>query len=234
MNQLKLFCFPYAGGNANFYFSLKTHISPNIQIIPIEYSGHGSRFNEPLSTSRERFLEDVFSQVEENFDDSPYAVLGYSLGTVVAHDIIDLMLQEGYRAPMHAFFSALLPPHFNTIHNAKYLLENHDLFYENIVKMNGIPNEVQENQELMELFLPIIYNDLKIYSEHVYQDSPKRFKFDISIFYSQIDDYNQHMDQWALYTEETCFLHKFNGDHFFIKNHWEEIAEEINNTMNKK
>jgi surfactin synthase thioesterase subunit len=43
-----MFCLPPAGSSASIYHPWKKQISDNIRIIPIEYSGHGIKINEPL------------------------------------------------------------------------------------------------------------------------------------------------------------------------------------------
>ncbi|MFJ8100466.1 MULTISPECIES: thioesterase domain-containing protein [unclassified Lysinibacillus] len=43
MKDIKLFCLPYAGGSAVMYNSLEKYINEVIEIIPLEYSGHGER-----------------------------------------------------------------------------------------------------------------------------------------------------------------------------------------------
>ncbi|MEO0378321.1 MAG: thioesterase domain-containing protein, partial [Cyanobacteria bacterium P01_A01_bin.17] len=50
-DAVHLFCFPYAGGSSAIYRSWEMHLSPQIQLCPVELPGRGQRFNEsPFQT----------------------------------------------------------------------------------------------------------------------------------------------------------------------------------------
>lgn len=68
MKKIKLICFPYAGGVSQFYVNIFfNNLSPNLELIPIEYSGHGSRYTEELFTSIDEFINDVILEIKKMF-----------------------------------------------------------------------------------------------------------------------------------------------------------------------
>ena len=53
---MKLICLTYAGGNATFYDQLQKELSKSVEVIALEYAGHGQRHKEPLY---KRYVEAV-------------------------------------------------------------------------------------------------------------------------------------------------------------------------------
>ena len=43
---MKLFCFTYAGGTASFYEQIEDLLPKSIEVIKLEYAGHGTRRKE--------------------------------------------------------------------------------------------------------------------------------------------------------------------------------------------
>lgn len=234
MKSIKLICFPYAGGNANFYLQFKHFIPDNIEIVTVEYPGHGKRMDESLSSSKEELLKDVINQIYPIIKNSEFAILGYSIGSIIAYEVIKILKSKFNISPIHSFFFAILPPHINAMWSMKNILTDMNYFYNSILSLGGIPKDIQKNTELMNLFIPIIYNDIKIFSEEFYFVPKAKYKFDISIFYSEDDDYDMLMNQWSLYTSENCFFYKYKGNHFFINNYWEDVALKIVNAIGKR
>ena len=81
MSSPQLFCFPYAGGNAEF-FSVIGQDLPDIQLIAAEYPGHGSRRREPLPEDFGALADDVFRTVQQTYSGGTYGLFGYSMGTI--------------------------------------------------------------------------------------------------------------------------------------------------------
>ena len=44
--KVQLFLLPYAGGNAFSFYKVSRFIDSKIEVIPVEYSGRGTRANE--------------------------------------------------------------------------------------------------------------------------------------------------------------------------------------------
>ena len=86
--KIQLFLLPFAGGNSASFKRLTDLLDSHIEVISVEYAGRLSRYKEDYITDYEKFLEDVASYIHGRRSDLPIAVLGYSLGSVLAFDLI--------------------------------------------------------------------------------------------------------------------------------------------------
>lgn len=69
MNKKIIFCLTYAGGIAQFYTSIEKSLKQNIEVVKLEYSGHGTRHKEPLLETFEETTEDLYRIILENYGD---------------------------------------------------------------------------------------------------------------------------------------------------------------------
>ena len=56
---MKLICLTYAGGNATFYDQLQKELSKSVEVIALEYAGHGQRHKEPLYKTFDELSRDI-------------------------------------------------------------------------------------------------------------------------------------------------------------------------------
>ena len=88
MKDIQLFCIPYAGGNASFFNNLKKYLEDSVEVYNLEYSGHGIRRREAFYHDFEELLIEVKEQIETHRKkDVPYAILGYSMGSLAAYEL---------------------------------------------------------------------------------------------------------------------------------------------------
>ncbi|MEK7017057.1 thioesterase II family protein [Bacillus sp. FSL R9-9410] len=87
MEKIKLFCLPYAGGSASMYYQLKGYMHKIVDVIPIEYSGHGERISENYYASFKNMVDDIASKIIDYLDDDQFSILGYSMGSLVAFEV---------------------------------------------------------------------------------------------------------------------------------------------------
>lgn len=99
---------------------------------------------------------------------------------------------------------------------------------------SGIDESILNNNELLDLFLPIIKNDFSIYENYVFSPS-KPFPYDI-LALSGTEDQTVTLEEivaWEKYTEGKFEYIAFPGKHFFIKDNQKEILEIINRIGNR-
>ena len=88
----KLFCVPYAGGNATLFNRLTVFLKDMVEVIAFEYPGHGVRIKEKYSSSIEQLGRECadFIKGKVGSDDEIY-ILGYSMGSLVAYEAICIL-----------------------------------------------------------------------------------------------------------------------------------------------
>ena len=82
-SDIRLFCFPYAGGGALTFRGWDKHLGENIDIIPIQLPGHESRIGEPCLTSIDVLVDDLIKHLEPLFR-GRFLLFGHSLARLSA------------------------------------------------------------------------------------------------------------------------------------------------------
>ncbi|MBF7155839.1 thioesterase II family protein [Bacillus albus] len=231
VSKIKLFCFHHAGGSSSAYYNWKDYLNKGIKIIPIELAGRGKRLKEPVYTSMEEAVLDIYDLMKPNLDGSPFAMFGHSMGALLVYEMIQKIHDVKGISPIHAFFSGRLPVH--TIDQQKrYTLPDQEL-KKYIVDLGGIPLELQSYDEILDMFLPIIRADFKLVETYELKEKISPFTFNISILYGYDDKLvdNQRLIEWADYTSKQCYFYGYQGGHFFINDFTEEVVKVINKTL---
>jgi surfactin synthase thioesterase subunit len=231
MKKVKLFCFPYAGGSAAIYEKWKRIIHPSIELISIEYSGRGRRFTEPIYTDMEEVVDDIYNIIKYEIDTVPYFFFGHSMGSLISYELSHKIKKSAHREPSHIFFSGKAAPNCKnrdkTLHNL-----NDVEFKEELFKLEGTPKEILENDDLMNIFLPILRSDFKVVEEYAYKDKLEKLNCDFTILYGSGDNMSlNELCDWQKHTNGRCSYIKFPGGHFFINDYDKEIVDIVNSII---
>lgn len=227
-----LFCFSYAGGSAAVYNKFNQYLDKNIKMIPIEYAGRGKRINEEFYSNISCAIDDIYKEVIQYIYEYEFAFFGHSMGTVIAYEVSKRVKEKCGREPVHIFVSGRYPPHINKIENHLHILPD-DKFKDEILKVGGTQNEVFENKELAQLFIPILRADYRLIELYKCNDDITKFNAGITVFSGKDDKIvgKNEMFEWQKYSDYLIDVHEFDGGHFFINNYTKEIVEIINSTL---
>lgn len=225
--RVRLFCFHHSGGGASGYYPWAAHLSPYIEMIAIQLPGRENRFTEPLNNN----LKYIISELSKNFSiykDKPFFVFGHSLGALMSFEFVKSIQQLYSVFPRHMIISGTKAPHLPF--RMKHLSQLDDNILKEELKIyNGIDEHILNNNELMNLFLPIIKSDFSICENYNFSAS-KPFPYDI-LALSGTEDQTVSQKEilaWGKYTEGKFKHISFPGKHFFIKDHQKKILEIIN------
>lgn len=226
-----LFCLPYAGGSETIYYKWKNHLNSIIILYPIKLKGRGKRFSETLYGSLEEAVDDIFDIIKDKIQDSDYAIYGHSMGSLLAYELYYKISDSNYRKPTHIFFSGhKAPSNIGTRENT-YSLPDSD-FMKKIMELGGTPEELMNNQELLQIFLPIIRNDFKILETYNYEERDTKIECDVSILNGKQDFISlEAILAWKNHLCRGFKVYNFEGNHFFINSNIENICSIINTTL---
>ena len=232
MNKIKLFAFPYAGGNSNVFRPWKFKLDSFIQLEPVELAGRGSRMYEPLCDSIADVIEDIKNRITEN--SSNYALFGHSMGTIIIYELLRMIQKEGFNLPCHVIFSGRQAPHIKNNNEKQFHLMGSDQFKNEIIKLGGTPEEIFNDPELAELFLPVLRNDFKVCETYKFNRMDQRVQTDFTVIAGKDEGYKESdLSAYSEYTSGMTTVQYFNGGHFFIKESETEIIDLINNTLRR-
>ena len=236
MPKIKLFCLPYAGGSATIYSSWKRAVyASDIELIPIELAGKGTRIREPLYDGLTEAVDDLYRMMEKDIINGPYALFGHSLGGLLVYELARKINSLGVRKPQHLFFSGRGAPCVPRIKKNYHLMEEED-FRKSVIDLGGTPPDIFDHPELLEVFLPILKNDFMLAETDPEDNGQTAFECGITVFMGKEDKWinEEQASGWKRNTKGDCSIHYFDGGHFFIHDEIARISSIIANTLVKE
>ena len=223
--EAQLFCFTYAGGTAAFFDDLERDL-PEYEVVKIEYAGHGTRYKEPFYQNYDELADDVTRIVQERWTGIPYALFGYSMGTVTLMEVLRRILRSDMPKPKHLFLAAHEPESRKQLRGmTDEQLE--EWIRNRIIQLGAVPKQLLSNKSFWRTYLPIYKADYQIIGQHRFEELDVQTDIATTIFYSETDTPLATMQPWRDFFTGLCEFQRFNGQHFFIKEHHVQIGERI-------
>lgn len=212
-----LICLPHAGGLSTVYKEWSKYLNPHIKLHAVELAGRGSRVEEAFYKSLDQMIEDILCNIRPIIEQNNYALFGHSMGSLCAYELYFKIREKGLNEPSHIFFSGYGAPEKESECEMPDVskMEDND-FMAFLKNIGGTPNEILENEELRNLFVPVIKNDFKLIREYNFVDKGK-IDSAISVFYGNRDSISlENLLEWKNCTSKKCRFQVFDGDHFYI------------------
>jgi medium-chain acyl-[acyl-carrier-protein] hydrolase len=150
--------------------------------------------------------------------DKPFSFFGHSLGALLCFETARSLRRENRRQPIHLFVSATEAPHRRGMEESLSGLPKSELV-KKLRQLNGIPIEVLQNDELLDLMLPTIRADFELCETYEYHpESPLKCPMTI---YGGLEDSEVEAGRLTAWSEVTvggCEIRKFPGGHFYLNN----------------
>ncbi|MFC4545045.1 thioesterase II family protein [Paenactinomyces guangxiensis] len=213
--SLRLFCFPYGGGNPAVYLNWQNYMPEEIEIFPIQLPGRGIRFKEPSYTKLEPLIRDMAESLVPFFSE-PFAFFGHSMGALISFELARDLQKRYQLQPHHLFVSGYHAPHLPDPNPPIHHLPDNE-FIEELSKLNGMPRELLQNKDYFKVFLPSLRADCTVCEQYVYRPGHP-LDCSITAFGGHQDpetDFDQ-LRAWQDQTKSAFDIHMFDGDHFFI------------------
>ena len=214
--DLKLFCFPYAGGSALIYRNWASYLPPAVEVISLELPGRGARIKEPPIVSMPVLIESVVEHMLPLLN-TPFVFFGHSMGAMIAFELARSLRRQINCEPQALFIAGRRAPQIPDESPVAYNSPEKE-FIEELYRIDGTPKEVLENAELMGLMIPLLRSDFQLVQTYEYSvDEPLRCP--ITAF-GGLDDIEETRDKLLLWKEHTVSafkLHMLPGDHFFLR-----------------
>ncbi|RAL26259.1 thioesterase II family protein [Thermoflavimicrobium daqui] len=222
--KLHLFCFPYAGGNPVIFRSWQEKFPASIGVIPVCLPGRGMRMAEPSYTDLYQLIHDL-AEAMLPYLTKPFMFFGHSMGALVSYELARYLQARYQVQPEHLIVSAFRAPHLPDPNPPIYHLPDEEFLHE-LSEMNGMPKEILENKELLDLFLPTLRTDFQICETYTHRPG-LLLNYPITVLGGKYDPDPsiEILRPWKEHTSSTCKLQVFDGDHFFIHAKEEEVIQ---------
>lgn len=210
--NLRLFCFPHAGGGASFFRLWAAALPPEVHICAVQPPGRENRLREPPAASVDELVSDFIVAVESRLD-NPFVFFGHSLGALLAFETTRELRRLGWPLPERLFVSAHPAPQLDR----KSVGPGDDAQILDVMRgFGGTSDEVLDHEELLQLLIPVLRADLAVGEGYQYQpDEP--LGCPISAFGGLADPVvsREELSAWREQTRSEFTLRLFAGDHFF-------------------
>ena len=170
--------------------------------------------------------EDMLIQIKEYITEStPYAIMGYSMGSISAVEILRKIIERQIPLPEHIFLAAHEPKtkpslvHYNNGELDEFVKTR-------TIQFGAVPDKLIENKSFWRMYLPIYRADYSIIGKYKFENLTLKTDIPATVFYSENDTPFEEMKNWKQYFEKIDFI-KYTGKHFFINEHFSEMAQEI-------
>lgn len=222
-----MFCFPFAGGSAQYYWPWQKLLPQWIELCPLQPPGHGERLREPAYSSIHALAAAAAEAIAtRNKRGRKIAVFGHSLGTLSAFETCHSLKKMGISVD-YLIVSGKAPPHIpwrrKPIHD-----KPDDAVVEELMHYNGVPMEVLRSRELLEVFMPTIRADFKMVE--TYQCSyTEPLDMPTLVCYGREDVslWRNDLREWTDHTPPPLDLVSFSGQHFYLTEQREKLVETI-------
>ena len=230
VTDLRLFCFPSAGGSAAVYAEWPRLLPMSVEVCAVQYPGRGTRLREP-SLTRVGAIASGIAEDVSSFADKPYAFFGHSMGAQVAFEAARLLERDYATGPSLLIVSACNAPRERATFPLTYDLPD-DEFVSELRRMEGTPAEVLENRELMRLMLPILRADFAASQTYAYTHGPP-LSCPIIAFGGEQDELvtREGLEAWGDCTESYSSSQLIPGDHFFVHTSAAALLRAVNQEL---
>jgi medium-chain acyl-[acyl-carrier-protein] hydrolase len=232
--RVRLFCFPCAGYGAAMYRSWQSQAPSWLEIVPVQPPGRANRLAEAPLDSFPELVRSILPEFS-TLVDRPYAFFGHSMGAVFASELAAEIVRQGMPAPMQLFLSARQPPNLPSPVGPLSHLDDAAFVEEVNKRYGGIPREIIEAPEVLEMLLPTLKADIRAL-EKIERSAPQKLPISISAL-GGTDDIlvpEYLLAGWESWTERDFDLHLFDGGHFYLEDQRSALILHIKHVLEVK
>lgn len=224
--QVRMVCFPHAGGSAAFYRPWHRGLPPLVELHAVQYPGRGERRTAPL-------VDDVRTMAGHIVDDlaplldRPLALFGHSMGAFIAYEVARRLDERG-APPVHLFASGQLAPwtpgdarsdtfQAHSRPDVGIADADDEEVVAHLARLGGTEAELLADPGMRKIFLPYIRNDFRMLQSYRPTVGPP-----LTTPITALTGADDPMAtpalaaQWRNLTSSHFALEVFPGGHFFL------------------
>ena len=213
---IRLFCFAYAGAGGAFYRPWAIGMPADVEVSAVVLPGRESRLREPLLRSMTE-LVDALVPALTPYLDRPFAFFGHSMGALVAFELARALQERHARSVSRLLVSGRRAPHLPDPEPPMHQLPDDTFVAEIDRRYGGVPAELKQDRELLELLLPGLRADITVLETHRFAPGA-RLDCPINVFGGDADlrAPRHQLEAWQQHTRWPVTLRQFPGGHFYF------------------
>lgn len=226
---VRLVCFPHAGGSATFYFPVARALTPDVDVLAVQYPGRQDRRNEECVDDI-HVLADRIVEALRPWADRPLALFGHSMGATVGYEVALRMEREG-NAVLGLFASGRRAP--SRYRDESVHRRDEAGLVAALKELSGTDEAVLGDEEMLRMVLPAIRGDYKAVETYRHR-AGQRLTCPVAVLVGDSDPVTSldEADAWREHTEGPCTLDVFeNGGHFFLSSQSAQVLTSIDRSV---
>jgi medium-chain acyl-[acyl-carrier-protein] hydrolase len=227
----RLICFPSVGGGANLFRTWPEALQ-GAEVWAATLPGRGRRIGEPARDCVEQLVDEITPELAR-LTDKRYLLFGHSLGALLVFEIAMRLRELGFPSPRHLFVSAFRSPERSNPNREMHRLPDVE-FIQELRRYGGTPDVVLEQREMMQVLLPTLRADFKLYETWRYRecsplDCPITALAGLNDSVARVGE----MESWGRWTRQDFELRLLRGGHFFIQDSRANVMRLLQHRINR-
>jgi pyochelin biosynthesis protein PchC len=226
----QLLCLSHAGGSASYFFGVSRALSPEIDVLAVQYPGRQDRLREPCLNSVDALADGLVAAIEPLLS-RPVTIFGHSLGATLGFEVA-LRLERAGVTPTALFASGRPAP---SRHRSEHTHLSDDAgLLANVRALGGTDTSLLDDEDVRRMVLPAIRGDYIAAETYTYRPGT-RVSCPIVALTGDRDP-KVTVDEasaWREHTTGDFDVVVYPGAHFFLNQHVADILRRIKNTSRK-
>jgi pyochelin biosynthesis protein PchC len=214
--KLNVVCFPPAGGAASSFSALRRAAGRDTAVATVLLPGREARIGEPFATDLDRVVGTVAEEILPLAarDETPYVLLGHSMGGLLAYEVALRLEARGARRPLRVVVAGAAAPRSEVVSRQP----------EDLMRLlGGVPQEVFDSPELLEITTGALRADLAMVAGH--RGSGGLLRTPLSVLYGREDPLvgGEAAADWVELAAAGASVAELAGGHFFLDAHYPQL-----------
>lgn len=215
--------FPFAGGGASAFFAWRPVLPADTELVCLQLPGHENHLREPWPDSFSQLADQAAHRLA-GWLDLPTLFFGHSMGGWLALEVIRRYEAAGMPTPRKLVVAASPAPTAPR-RRAEWL---HDLPEPELIavlkRFGGTPDSVFRHRDLLDLMLPVLRADLRLFETHPISAVPP-INVPVTALAGTRDPQiaPDEMRQWQAVCRGEFEYAEIDGGHFFPRIHPEQV-----------
>ena len=224
MKKYQLFIVPYAGGNADAFTVLGKYMPEEIELVCLDYAGHGTRRKENFYPTFDDMVKDMAEQINAcRKPELETVIFGYSMGSVVVYEM--LAHQLVHADVKQVFLAAHEAP--GELWDCEEYVKLGDLeFAHKLMELGGFDRFEErflKNRYFRKVFFEPIREDYRLLADYSLKHETV-LDIEAVFFFAPQDIPRENMMKWKKWFQREPQFVEIGRNHFFIKEFPEELT----------
>ena len=227
-----LYTIPFAGGSSLSYAGWNKYLSSDIELMNLDYSGHGKRIGEGLISNFDDVVCDILNQIKDSLNNRKFLIYGHSMGGMVAYYTSHILQDKFHIIPELTFIGACSSPNNFSRGRKRY---TYDEIVNQMLDDNRITPKIVQTEEFNKQIYPIIENDYNMLCRQfdVFSDNMLMSRSvclyglrDNTIAFSEVREWSKYILRGE--------YRSIDDDHYFNENSAKAVCNIINSAVSRE